>query len=311
MTPVKKLFSIIIPVYKSELNLPVTVPYIVEQSPKLFPNYRVELILVNDGSPDNSWELMKGFQERYPETVHVASLVHNFGQVMAIRCGISMAQGDVIGVISADLQDPFHLFVDMLAALEEGYELVCGVRGGRQEHGLNAVFSKVTHKLIHSFITTEYPVGGFDFFAFNKTVAQRISHIQEKNGSFQLLFLWVSKSVKFIPYVRQERTLGKSSWTFPKKVTYFIDTFVTNTYLPLRVMSVTGLLFALIAFLGVAYIVIITIAFGRGVPGWSSLALLITFFAGLILAALGIIGEYLWRIYDAVNGRPLYIVRKK
>ena len=311
MTCMKKLFSIVIPVYKSELNLPVTVPYILEHSPKLFPDHDIELILVNDGSPDNSWEIMKNFQKQYPQVIRIASLVHNFGQAVAIQCGIRMAHGDAIGVISADLQDPFELFADMLEALEDGYELVCGVRSARKEGGVDGLFSKITHRMINTFITERYPIGGFDFMAFTGAVAERIRNIEERNGSFQLLLLWSSGKIKFIPYARQERILGRSSWTFSKKVTYFIDTFVTNTYLPLRVMTISGFLFSGVAFLGVLYIFLITIAMGRGAPGWSSLAVLITFFAGLILASLGIIGEYLWRIYDAVKGRPLYIVQKE
>ena len=128
----KKLFSIIIPVYKNEKNLPITVPYILEQLPTLFPQYDIELVLVNDGSPDRSWELMKDFQRQYPETIRIASLIHNFGQGNATACGIRLAKGDAVGVISADLQDPFELFADMLAELERGHDLVCGIREGRE-----------------------------------------------------------------------------------------------------------------------------------------------------------------------------------
>lgn len=304
----KKLFSIVIPIYKSEENLPVTVPFIMEQIPVLFPTYHVELILVNDGSPDNSWELMKQYQKQYPDTIRIARFTRNFGQTMAIHYGVSIAKGDAVGVISADLQDPFMLFQDMLGEWEKGAELVCGIREGRDEKGLNVLFSKITHRLIHRFITNQYPVGGFDFFLMDRHVARRYAEVKERNGSSQVLLLSMGARTVFLPYTRQKREIGKSSWTFSKKIKYFLDTFVTNTYLPMRVMSVGGVICAVIAFIYAIFIVAGTIVWGTQVPGWSSLAALVTMLSGLLLVSLGIIGEYLWRIYDAVKGRPLYYV---
>lgn len=306
----KKIFSIVIPVYKNESNLPWTIPLILEKMPVLIPNYQIELILVNDGSPDRSWEVMKEFHQKYPESIYIASFTNNFGQYMAIRYGVSIAHGDAIGVISADLQDPIEVFADMLSAIEEGYDIVCGVRKKREDEGIGIIFSKITHWMINHFITSQYPIGGFDFFAMSRTIANQLSEIQERNGSLQLLLLWISSSVKFLPYTRQKRELGKSGWTFSKKVTYFIDIFVTNSYLPMRIMSVSGFLFSGFAFLYSIIIFVEVLVMGRDVPGWSSIALMITFFSGLILASLGIIGEYLWRIHDAVKGRPLYIVKE-
>jgi len=305
----KKLFSIVIPVYKNELNLPVTIPYILERIPTLFPDYRVELILVNDGSPDGSWEIMKKYQSEYPETIRIAQLVHNFGQVSATSCGIRLAKGNAVGVISADLQDPFELFPDMLAKLEQGYDLVCGVREGRMEKGINVLFSKVTHRLIKRFIDNQYPAGGFDFYVMNRAAATRFLQVQERNGSMQLSLLWASGSVIFIPYIRQEREIGASGWTFSKKIKYFIDIFASS-YLPIRTISVVGIISALAAFIATIYVFITSLRPERVVPGWASIVLLIMFFSGLILASLGVIGEYIWRIYDQVRGRPQYFVRE-
>ena len=150
-----RIFSIVIPVYKSELNLPVTSPYILEQIPVLFSDYHVELILVNDGSPDSSWEIMKAYQEKYPKIIRIINLIHNFGQGNAINCGISVAKGDAIGVVAADLQDPIELFVEMLKEIENGYDMVCGVREKRAETGLMGFFSKTAHFLINQLIENE------------------------------------------------------------------------------------------------------------------------------------------------------------
>lgn len=315
----KKLFSIVIPIYKNELNLPVTIPYIIEEIPRLFPSYQVELILVNDGSPDRSWEIMKDYQRQYPEIIRIISLIHNFGQGNAVKCGMSIARGEAIGIISADLQDPFDLFPVMLKELETGYDMVCGVREGRNEHGLNACFSKITHFLIKHLISTDYPKGGFDFSVLSRNMAERILHISDRNGSGQLLMLWASGATKFIPYTRKKREIGKSSWTFSKKLKYFIDTFVSDSYFPIRAISAIGIVSAGISFLAGIYLFISAIlmkigvipATGDGAPGWTSIVLLIIFFSGLILTSLGIIGEYLWRIFDEARGRPLYIIKEK
>ncbi|MGO5097228.1 glycosyltransferase family 2 protein [Agathobaculum sp. LCP25S3_E8] len=306
----KKLFSIVLPIYKNEPNLPHTVPFILENSSALFPNYRIEIVMVNDGSPDNSWELMKQYQKRYPDCIRIAKFVHNFGQPLAIRHGIQMAKGDCIGVISADLQEPFELFVDMLEELERGTELVCATREARSDHAKGLIFSQIAHRLFHRYINKQYPVGGFDFFCMTREVANRYLKMKEKNGAVQFQLLWVSASTKFIGYERKQREAGTSGWTFSKKIKLFIDIITTNTYLPLRMMSVAGFFFAFIAFLGSAVIFFTALFTEREVPGWSSLALLTTFFSGVILASLGVIGEYMWRIYDETRERPLYLVEE-
>lgn len=306
----KRIFSIVIPVYKNELNLPVTIPYVLEQIPILFPEYQVELILVNDGSPDHSWTIMKEYQAKDPETIRIIDLIHNFGQGNAVLCGIGAARGNAIGTISADLQDPLDLFPEMLVELNKGYDMVCGVREKREEKGLNVLFSKTAHFLIKHLIAQDYPRGGFDFYVVSRKMADRMLSLRERNGSGQLQMLWLSGATKLIPYAREARELGKSSWTFSKKLKYFIDTFVSNSYMPIRVMSVIGLISSGLAFLASIYVFITSLIAESKAPGWSSTILLIMFFSGLILTSLGVIGEYLWRIFDEVRGRPLYIVKE-
>ena len=142
----KSLFSVVIPIYGNEKNLPITVPYIIEHL-ELFENYRVEVIMVNDGSPDNSWEVMKKYQSEYPDLIKIASLSRNFGQMACIHAGMDLAKGDVIGVISADMQEPFELFADMLKEWEKGYKIVAGVRSGRDEKGIYATCASAFHNL--------------------------------------------------------------------------------------------------------------------------------------------------------------------
>ena len=305
----KKTFSIIIPIYKSEKNLPVTVPYIMESIPKLFGDYNVELIMVNDGSPDNSWELMQEYKKQYPDTIRIASFTRNFGQTAAVYYGLSIAKGEVMGVISADLQDPFELFVEMLSRYEEGSRLVCAVRQSRKEKGLGVMFSKMTHKMIRKFINPEYPIGGFDFYLMDSYVRDKLLSISEKNCQPQISLLWLGVPTQFVGYTRKKRDIGKSGWTLSKKVKLFIDIFTTYSYMPLRVMSVIGCISAFLAFIYGAYLVIRAIAAPITVPGWTTIVVLLILFSGLILLSLGILGEYLWRIFDEVKKKPMYLVR--
>lgn len=307
----KKMFSIIIPIYKNEKNLPVTIPRIINDIPVLFKEYDVELILVNDGSPDNSWDLMKKYEQEYPDIIRIASFTRNFGQTAAVYYGLSIAKGDVMGVISADLQDPFELFVDMLKKYEEGNRLVCAVRESRNEKGLGVIFSKITHTMIKKFINPVYPMGGFDFYLMDSYVRDKLLLVSEKNCQPQISLLWLGVQTAFIGYERQKREIGKSGWTLSKKVKLFIDIFTTYTYLPLRIMSAVGVLSSIIAFVYAAYLVIKGIIVPITVPGWTTLVVLITFFSGLILLSLGILGEYLWRIFDEVKRKPMYLVKKE
>lgn len=306
----KKLFSVVIPVYGSELNLPITVPYIMENYPKLFPEYDFELVLVNDGSPDRSWEIMQNFQKQYPGVIRIASFVRNYGQHAAIAYGFSLARGDFVGVISCDLQDPFELFAEMLKESEKGSEFVGGTRASRDERGVSALCSKITHVLMHKIVSKDYPEGGCDFFVIKREALIRFSKANPKNYNSIIPLLEVCHGITFIPYERRKREIGKSGYNLSKKIYLFISRFVSNTYFPLRLMSVSGFCFAIIAFIYAAIIVIRFLVHGgdAAVPGWATIVVFITFFSGLILASLGIIGEYLWRIYDFVRDKPLYHV---
>ncbi len=305
-----KIFSIVIPIYKNEQNLPVTIPALIDAIPVLFSDYQVEIVMVNDGSPDNSWQIMQEYKQKYPEIINIASFRRNFGQTAAVYHGLSIAKGDVIGVISADLQDPLELFADMLKKYEEGFQLVCAVRKSRDEHGISVLFSRITHKLIKRFIDPEYPSGGFDFYLMDKSVRDDLLAVSEKNCQPQISLLWLSVPTSFISYTRRKREVGKSGWTLSKKLKLFIDIFTTYSYLPLRIMTCVGCVSAALAFLYSLYLLIMGIVMPRTVPGWTTLAVLIAFFSGLILLCLGILGEYLWRIFDEVKKKPRYLLSK-
>lgn len=302
-----KKFSIIIPVYGNEKNLPTTVPYIIEHL-YIFVNYEVELIMVCDGSPDNSYQIMEEFQKRYPKIIKIAKFTRNFGQGSAVNCGIKLSQGDVIGVISADLQDPFELFVDMLAAWEEGYKFVIGTRKKRPEKGFGGWSSKTMHKFVNKFINHDYPKGGFDFYLMDREMADAYVAADAPNGSMQLLMLWLGYKHKTIEYERRERKAGKSGWNLKRKLNLAVGMFVTYSYMPLRIFLIPAFLFGIISLISLISAVVSIIS--------ASLILSLVFAVGFIICmaisaiflALVTMGEYIWRIQELAKPIPRYVV---
>lgn len=296
----KKKFSIVIPIYKNEKNLPITIPYIIEKLP-LFSDYDVEIVMVNDGSPDNSYEVMKEFQKEYPNLIKIGTLSRNFGQLECTHAGIALATGDVVGVISADMQEPFELFADMLKEWERGYKIVMGVRAARDEKGLYVIFAKLFHKFTQKYLCKMYPQGGCDFYIMDKKVAQEYLSIDGRYTGGMLNRYWLGYKQKEIPYVRAERKAGKSGFSIGKKIDVAMGVVFMNSPFPLKI--ILGLALFLILIGGITGVV-------SAILGRMSLLLcaFVSLMTGLILLSNYILGEYLWRAYEVVKARPRYIM---
>jgi polyisoprenyl-phosphate glycosyltransferase len=302
-----KTFSIIIPVYYNELNLPDTIPQLLGISQEL-TDYQLELVFVNDGSGDRSLDILLEFQSRNPETIRVVNLTRNFGSMAAIQAGFTVATGNCVGMISADLQDPPELFYEMLAHWEKGTKAIFAVRQDREEAPLQKLFSNGYYSLIRRLAIKDYPDGGFDFFLVDRQVIAELNKIQEKNTNIMTLIHWLGYQPIMIPYVRRSRTRGKSRWTLSKKIKLFIDTFVAFSYFPIRALSLTGLLVAIGSFLYGMFILFYWLSYGIPVQGYVPIMLVITFTSGIQMTMLGVLGEYLWRTLDEVRRRPPFVI---
>jgi len=302
----KKIFSIVVPIYYNELNIPVTIPRL-KNLQSLLEGYDLEFIFVDDGSRDKSYDLL--LQERELDNrVKVIKLSKNFGSMSAIQAGLQFAVGNCVGIISADLQDPPELFADMIKSWEKGKKVVMATRSDREETFSQKMYSNTYYTLMRRFAIKDYPKGGFDFVLIDKQVVNELKDISEKNTNIMSLVFWLGHSQETIPYVRQERKLGKSRWTLSKKVKLFVDSFVSFSYAPIRFMSVVGFITAFMSFIYGIFVVINAIFGTVELQGWASIIALITFLLGLIMVMLGIIGEYLWRILDESRKRPAYII---
>lgn len=302
----KKKFSIILPIYKNEGNLPVTVPFIMERL-NLFSNYDVEIIMVCDGSPDNSYKIMEDYQRKYPEKIKIAKFARNCGQRAAVNCGMKLADGDFIGVISADLQDPFELFVEMLKYCEEGNPLVIACRKGRKEKGIGAACSQLLHKFINKNINHNYPVGGFDFFVVNRTIAEAFVRSDTKNNSMQLLLLELAGSAKQLEYIRQERKIGTSGWNLSRKMDQVLNIMTVYSDKPFIVLGVAGILSICIGLLMIiASFIFLVIGYSTSLYlGIYGIGILI---AGAVFLVGGILGIYGFKGMQNANCMPRYII---
>lgn len=309
MNPERPDYSIVIPVYFNEGCLVKTVQSIREDVILKNPQYSCEIIFVDDGSGDGSLEELLSIQKAYPETVKVIKLTRNFGQASAIMAGYSHVRGKCVVTMSADGQDPASLINDMLQAyFAEGYEVVVCSRKGRDESYYRILTSRIFYKLIKKMVFPNMPEGGFDFILMGERALRVFIKNTDAHPFFQGQILWMGYRTKFIEYHRRERIVGKSRWTFAKKLTYLIDGVLAFSFTPLRFCSFAGILLAIIGFIYAVVVFISKLFYGNPIIGWTPLMIVILLIGGFQLLMLGIVGEYIWRTLAQARNRDLYII---
>jgi glycosyltransferase involved in cell wall biosynthesis len=303
-----KRISFVIPVYRNATAVTLTHSQICGVMRSDLARYDYEIVFVDDGSDDGSLQELLGIRER-DTNVRVISFTRNFGQMAAILAGLKQAAGDLIIQLSADLQDPISLVPQMVSEYERGSEVVACHR----EHREDPMSRRITSRLLYGILRVslpQIPPGGFDYILLDRKVVDAFNAVDVRNRFFQGDILWFGYKTTFIPYTRPKRTIGRSQYTFAKKLKNSIDAILDSSYLPIRFISLVGVLTALLGF-----IYAVDIVYGRmrhNIPftGWAPIMILILIIGGVLMLMLGIIGEYVWRIYDEVKGKPNYVVRK-
>jgi glycosyltransferase involved in cell wall biosynthesis len=302
-----KRLTIVVPVYYNEQNLPDTVPVLLGLQEKM-PDVDLDLVFVDDGSGDNSFGVLRCFQERFPNQITLVQLSRNFGSMNALLAGLQLAEGDCVGIIAADLQDPPELFVDMYQHWGKGIRSVLAVRESREDPLRERLFASCYYYLLRRFALKDYPPKGFDFCLLDRQVVDDIKRINEKNSSLMSLIAWLGYRPVLLPYVRRKRLKGRSQWTFAKKIKLFIDAFAGFSYFPIRFVSVMGLCFATLGILYAFYVAYYRVFHHVPVQGFATTVILIAISSGLQMIMLGTLGEYLWRTLDETRRRPPYII---
>lgn len=298
--------SIVIPVYYNEDNLyPLYDDLREKVLCKLECDY--EIIMVNDGSKDASWKRMQELRNR-DKKIKIINLSRNFGEHPATLCGLAHCTGTVAVRKAADLQEPSEMILDMYEKYKTGSKMVVAVRSDRRESAGQKFFSGMYWNIMKKFALPNIPKGGFDTYMIDRQIIDLVVRIGIKNNSLSEQLLWTGFDFDTVYYVRRKREIGKSGWTFSKKMKLAIDAFLGFSYFPIRCISVIGILSLLTAFIWIIVLVIRRITGYIDVEGYASLAILILVGIGIIMFSMGILGEYMWRMFDEVRKKPEYIV---
>ena len=301
--------SFVIAVYHNEGAIAKTYEKILSVLNADLYDYQFEIIFVDDGSTDGSLKEALGIR-REDSRVKVITFTRNFGQMAAMLAGFKIASGDAVINLSADLQDPAELIPEMVNKWKAGSEIVICHRTDRSDTLLAGVFSRLAYAVLRLSMP-QIPSGGFDFVLMDRKVMDQFNSIDVRHRFFQGDLLWTGYRTSFIPYVRLQRTIGKSQYNFAKKMKNLLDAVLDASYLPIRFISLIGLITSC---LGLLYSVTIAVSWFRGetpFQGWAPIMIVILMLGGLIMVMLGVIGEYVWRINEEVRKRPNYIIRDK
>ena len=298
--------SIVIPVYNEERNLPILFERLNHVLQKM--QVSAELIFVNDGSTDESLQLLKSMASSN-SLVSYISLSRNFGHQVAVSAGLDAATGKAVVVMDADLQDPPELISDLYAKMQEGFEVVYGRRIYRKgESYLKKATAKAFYRLLSRITHVSIPLDAGDFRIMDAKVVRVLKQMPERNKFLRGQVAWVGFRQTWINYVREQRYEGKSGYTYLKLLRLAFDGITSFSDFPLKMASMLGFIVSGGAFLLMIYTLLARLVFNDYVEGWASIILSVLFLGGVQLICLGIAGEYLARVFNNVQGRPLYVV---
>jgi polyisoprenyl-phosphate glycosyltransferase len=301
-----ELISIVVPVYNEESNLNL----LYERICKSLINFKIEIIFVNDGSTDNSYNIIIELLKN-DEKIKLINFSRNFGHEAATTAGVENCMGDCAIIIDADLQDPPEIIPEMIKLWKNGNEVVYGIRDSRDgETILKKITSNLFYKFIDKFSDTKIPKNTGDFRLIDKKVIEEFKKLKEKNRFFRGLISWTGYKQTGIRFKREKRNSGITKYNYWKLIKLAIDSITSFSIKPLAIITVTGFIVSLISFfLGIFYIVQ-RIFFKYPGDGWTSIIVLIIFFGGFQIFISGIIGEYIARMFIEVKNRPLYIIKE-
>lgn len=307
-----KKISIIVPVYYNQDNL---LPLYADLKEKVFnklkenTNTEYELIMVDDGSKDNSYKVMQDLA-KIDSNIKIIHLSRNYGEHAAILAGLSQCTGDCAVRKAADLQEPSEMILDMMKKYDEGYKVVLATRADREEPIVQKAFSNLYAFLMRKLALHNMPKGGFDSFLIDRQVIDFLVKMQESNTSLMSQILWAGFETATVPYVRKKREIGKSRWTLSKKIKLVYDSLISFSYFPIKMITNVGFFSFFISVMLLLIIIYKKFVGKIDVEGYTSLIMVMLMAFGIIMLSIGILGEYLWRTYDAARKRPPYIIEK-
>lgn len=300
--------SVVVPLYNEELVVNESFKRLYSVMNNTGESF--EIVFVNDGSRDNTAIIVSEICKTNPN-VKLINFSRNFGHQNAITAGMDYATGDSIVVIDGDLQDPPEVIPEMLKKWREGYDVVYGKRADRKGE---TIFKKITaaffYRFMRSMTDVDIPVDTGDFRLIDRKVCDALKSIQEKNRYIRGLISWLGFKQTGVEFSRDKRFAGETKYPLKKMFKFAFDAITSFSYKPLKLASYSGLILSAISFLYLLYVLYIKLFTANAITGWASIVAVNLFFNGFILVILGIVGEYIGRIYDEAKARPLYIVKE-
>jgi polyisoprenyl-phosphate glycosyltransferase len=299
-------YSLIIPIYKNEANLPALLECMVELGEAL--QGKLEVVCVVDGSPDRCYSILKDALPKCPFPSQLLLHSRNYGSFAAVRTGMKAMRGEYMAMMAADLQEPPELALEFFRALEsDEADVVVGARDARDDSWRSRVSSNLFWWLYKKFVIPDLPDGGVDMFGCNTVFRRELLALEESHGSLIGLIYWLGFRRKNVSYRRRARQQGVSAWTLRKKFNYLMDSIFAFSDLPIRILIALGMLGLAVSFAFGILLVGLKIFSSFATPGYAATIITILFFGSLNIIGIGIVGAYVWRSYGNTMGRPLAI----
>ena len=297
--------SIVIPVYYNSDTLELLYDDLKEKVLGKLEEY--EIVFVDDGSGDNSWEIINKIAAM-DKNVIATKLSRNFGEHAALLAGLSVCTGDCAVTKQADLQEDSTLILEMYESWKRGNKVVLAIRGSRDENAVKKFFAGCYYWLVRKTINKDMPQGGCDCYLVDRQVIKVLEMMDEKNSSLTLQVMWVGFKTEKIYFHRKDREVGKSRWTLGKKIKLVVDSMMSFSYFPIRCMATVGFVFALLSLIGIILTIKEKLTTGTPILGYASLMSVVLFGFGLIFIMLSMLGEYIWRTLEESRKRPPFII---
>ncbi len=307
----KELISILVPCYNEQAVIHMCHKRITDVISELEKDYKFEICYINDGSKDETLSDLLAIQEA-DKRVMVVNLSRNFGKEVAMTAGLDQITGDAVIILDADLQDPPELIPDLIKIWkDEDCDVVYGQRISRLGETWFKKFSAaVFYKIINRISRVDIPLNTGDFRIMNRRAIDALAQLREKHRFMKGMFAWIGYKQVPLQYQRQPRAAGRTKWDYISLWNLSLEGITGFSMTPLRMATVFGFLISAFSFLFGAYILIKTLFFGSNVPGYPSLMVMISFLSGIQLLTIGILGEYIGRIFSETKRRPLYLIDK-
>ena len=302
----KKKVTILLPAYNEEASFTL-ITQCMSQVIEDNPDYDWEFLLVNDGSTDNTLQQMIRLHESDAHYSYL-DLSRNYGKEIAMMAGFDYATGDALIIMDADMQHPVSVIPEMLKYWEEGYDDVYAMRQGSKESWLKRKSSHWYYKLLQSLTRVPIQKDTGDFRLLDRSCVEALKQMRESERNTKGMYSWIGFHKKGIYYQQQERQEGNSKWSMMSLLNLALNGIMSYSIAPLRLASVLGLIVSLVAFLYLIYIIIVTNLYGDPVQGYPTIMVTVLFLGGVQLLSLGILGEYIGRIFNEVKGLPGYFI---